>query len=283
MKSLIPLPVAGSFSYFTAIAAAKQQPRRARLEALSPIIKNRYTIYAQHTSCLTSVTAIGVSDQEKQDLKHCYESPTGALNKLKLDIEIHHNNTCPDVAALCQYCGLKFVPDNFDHYLPKEQFPEFSVLATNLVPCCSECNSLKGTAWLDVNGIPEIINFYYDSLPIQRFLNVDVTVGPAPKKVPVADFSLSQNPEDFCGLMAIILNHYRKLDLLARYKRAAYAPFGNIKIEFAGLVQSKGREVVAQMLLKKANDLSLSRSPNYWEVALLSGMANSDEYLDSLP
>ena len=121
MKSLGPLPL-NTLPYFTAIAAAKQQPRRGRLQALSANVAARYAIYAQNTASLESVAVVGVTAQEKEDLKHCYESPTGALNSLKVDIETHHNDTCPDVAALCQYCGLTSEPSDFDHYLPKEQF-----------------------------------------------------------------------------------------------------------------------------------------------------------------
>ena len=282
MKSLGPLPL-NTLPYFTAIAAAKQQPRRQRLQILSPHVAARYTAYAQNTANLVPLGVVPVTPEQRTDLIHCYESPTGALNGLKVDIEKHHNNTCPDIAALCQYCGLTYGPSEFDHYLPKESFPEFSVLSLNLVPCCGECNGLKGTAWLDANGVREIVSLYYDTLPNQRFLHADIQVNAGPKVVPVAQFRLSNNPADYGGLMATVHNHYKNLDLLVRYRRAACARFSDIKIEFGPLVLTKGIGAVAQMLLKKAGDLNNSRSPNYWEVALLSGMANSAAYLNSLP
>jgi len=281
MKSLGSLPLA-TLAYFTAIAAAKHQPRRQRLVTLSPFVERRYTTYVQSTANLASLSIAAVVKQDKDDLIHCFESPTGALNSLKVDIETHHNFTCPDVAALCQYCGLNYGPSEFDHYLPKESFPEYSVLSLNLVPCCGRCNGLKGTVWLDANGVREILNLYYDTLPNQRFLHADIQVSNGPNAIPVAQFRLSNNPADYGGLMATVLNHYKNLELLVRYRRAASARFSDIKTACGPLILSKGTDFVARMLLRGATDLSTSRSPNYWEVALLSGMANSAQYLKSL-
>jgi 5-methylcytosine-specific restriction endonuclease McrA len=40
----------------------------------------------------------------------------------------------------CPMCGSS-VTGSVDHYLPKEDFPEFSVMAANMVPACAHCNS----------------------------------------------------------------------------------------------------------------------------------------------
>jgi hypothetical protein len=152
----------------------------------------------------------------------------------------------------------------------------------NLVPCCGECNGLKGTAWVDANGARRIVSFYYDTLPDRRFLFADIQVTAAPGAIPVAHFRLSADPADYCGLLTTIHSHFAKLELLDRYRRASYAQFGDRKVEFGPIAQSSGPAVVAQMLRKKAQDLSESRSPNYWEVALLFGMASSEAYLNSL-
>jgi 5-methylcytosine-specific restriction endonuclease McrA len=42
----------------------------------------------------------------------------------------------------CPMCGSS-VTGSVDHYLPKDDFPEFSLMAANLVPACSHCNSGK--------------------------------------------------------------------------------------------------------------------------------------------
>ncbi len=40
----------------------------------------------------------------------------------------------------CPFCGGIGTPRNLDHFLPKANFPQFSVLPSNLVPSCRDCN-----------------------------------------------------------------------------------------------------------------------------------------------
>lgn len=47
-----------------------------------------------------------------------------------------------DSYLLCPYCGRPAF-EVLDHYLPKSQYPEFSILSKNLVPSCGDCNDLK--------------------------------------------------------------------------------------------------------------------------------------------
>ena len=61
----------------------------------------------------------------------------------------------------CPYCMLS-EPGTFDHYIGKGEFPEFSILSKNLVPCCSKCNSKKGEKFLSENGKRIFISFYFD-------------------------------------------------------------------------------------------------------------------------
>ena len=46
----------------------------------------------------------------------------------------------------CPFCGGIGHPKTLDHYLPKANFPQYSVLPTNLVPCCRDCNTEKSNA-----------------------------------------------------------------------------------------------------------------------------------------
>jgi 5-methylcytosine-specific restriction endonuclease McrA len=75
------------------------------------------------------------SDKEKGALLHCYESQTNGLKKIKEAIRKTCNGPCP-------YCGIDGARE-FDHYLPKTEFPEFSTLDLNLIACCGECNKKK--------------------------------------------------------------------------------------------------------------------------------------------
>lgn len=49
--------------------------------------------------------------------------------------------------GLCPFCGDLGHAKTLDHYLPKANFPSFSVHPSNLVPCCRDCNSGKNASF----------------------------------------------------------------------------------------------------------------------------------------
>lgn len=64
----------------------------------------------------------------------------------------------------CPMCGSS-VTGSVDHYLPKEDFPEFSVMAANLVPACSHCNSgVKGRTFRGATPNERFLHPYFDAL-----------------------------------------------------------------------------------------------------------------------
>lgn len=62
----------------------------------------------------------------------------------------------------CPFCGGIGVPRNLDHFLPKNNFPQFSVLPCNLIPSCRDCNmDGKGTQFAR-SATEQIIHPYLD-------------------------------------------------------------------------------------------------------------------------
>ena len=49
--------------------------------------------------------------------------------------------------GLCPFCGGLGHAWTLDHYLPKANFPAYSVHPSNLVPCCRDCNSGKNACF----------------------------------------------------------------------------------------------------------------------------------------
>lgn len=50
--------------------------------------------------------------------------------------------TSSPIHRKCPYCGVGRVAA-IDHYLPKNHYPEFSILFLNLIPICARCNQRK--------------------------------------------------------------------------------------------------------------------------------------------
>lgn len=65
-----------------------------------------------------------------------------------------------EASGACPFCGGLGFPENLDHYLPKRQFSQFSLLPLNLVPACRDCNmGAKGQAYA-VNAEEQTIHPY---------------------------------------------------------------------------------------------------------------------------
>jgi 5-methylcytosine-specific restriction endonuclease McrA len=76
---------------------------------------------------------------------------------------------------LCPFCGGRGHVHTLDHFLPKANFPLYSVLPANLVPCCRDCNTGKnssiGTQISEQTLHPYLDNDKYFE---QRWVHADV-------------------------------------------------------------------------------------------------------------
>jgi len=157
-----------------------------------------------------NLVPFGFSGERKDCLIDLYQYKSATIKKVKkkiLDCQIVTIN------ATCQYCTLNSV-NSLDHFIPKGDFPEFSVNPLNLFPCCSECNAKKSK--YSYNGEESLfLNLYLDELPEKKYLKADFDFS---NDVPLVTFDL-YNPEDIePSLYRTISNHYGRLDLLERMR-----------------------------------------------------------------
>ncbi|MFF8447924.1 HNH endonuclease [Streptomyces leeuwenhoekii] len=80
---------------------------------------------------------------------------------------LSRNSRCP-LCERAQVCAL-------DHFLPKNHFPEYSILADNLIPVCERCNRLKGDECDRVDGLL-MFHAYFDEFPDIEILFADINV-----------------------------------------------------------------------------------------------------------
>jgi hypothetical protein len=62
----------------------------------------------------------------------------------------------------CPLCGGVGQVRTLDHYLPKANFPLYSILPANLVPCCRDCNSDKLNSFAAEKG-GQTLHPYFDN------------------------------------------------------------------------------------------------------------------------
>lgn len=70
----------------------------------------------------------------------------------------------------CVYCEKRGGGDSLDHILPKSVYTFLSVTPTNLVACCSQCNSKKN------DYIEGIVHSYFESFNQYNFIKCNVKV-----------------------------------------------------------------------------------------------------------
>ena len=139
----IPNP-ADIASHYEATARAAKLYAEPRIDAAGdPIIVGRL-----RKSCLTKLYSQYFVPKNKP-ARRLYE-------KLKITA----NGKCP-------LCGGVGHVRTLDHYLPKANFPIYSVMPTNLVPCCRDCNSEKLNSFSDVK-YKQTLHPYFDH---DRFFN----------------------------------------------------------------------------------------------------------------
>jgi hypothetical protein len=273
MKIINP-PIIDSLDLFEKIAASKNAPTQGVLKNISHHIKSRYSEYSTHKANLADISASALDADNRNALLHCYLVETQELRRMKSEIKASHISS---VGMKCQFCGIETI-STYDHYLPKEKFPEFSVHAPNLIPCCSTCNNKKRMIFLTELGERAIINIYYELIPDDQYLfsKIEFRNG-----IPVANFYL-QKPSNYSEyLFRLISEHYSRLDLLERYRENAPEILSETRVSIISHAKPNSDAVVRIWLRTEAENISIQYSVNSWKVPLFYAMANSNDFINS--
>ncbi|MDO6737376.1 HNH endonuclease [Wenyingzhuangia sp. 2_MG-2023] len=215
---------------------------------------------------LFDVSAHGFIGENKSNLLKLYSSQRKAIVELKTELTTDDNNRRNNI---CPNCTIETV-SSLDHFIPKEEFPEFSVNPINLIPCCTTCNSKKKEFWKNDEQM-FFLNLYSDIIPNEQFLFVTIYSN--------IDFSFEiknvHNIDD--DLFNVIESHYDKLELLQRFKENA----DNEISELEYLIDScddKTQDELARFLLAHYKNKEAKFGMNNWKIVLVKAMIESGLY-----
>lgn len=260
------------FEWHTNIVCKKRNPNRSILQGIETRVEERFNEYETATNSNTLESIIKDEDLLgfRDELQGCYGSKTIKLSEM---LKVVSDSQSAGVLKWCPYCGLTR-PGSYDHYLPKEDFPEFSVNPQNLVSCCTNCNSSKGARWID-EGERLFIHFYSDEVPEAQFLFVD----------------LSHNEGAFCArfrvikpemaddvMWAVIEKHFHELKLLGLYKDNANDEISEILNMCLAHLADDGSNV-SVFLEKLAQGQEKTFGKNHWRIVLMRALAKYDVFL----
>jgi len=178
---------------------------------------------------------------------------------------------------LCPACGEDGTPNTLDHYLPKEDYPEFAITAVNLFPMCDICQGKKLRETTDLHNQRLFLHPYYDDFLGQEV--VILKIG-GPFQAPT-DVLIEPSPVLTLAQSALIRRHLGALEIPARYQHFFRDQYLRL-LRLVSDMRSEGQDVRAMLglFLTMAASKSLNSWPHIFYAAVLSNAALLD-YLET--
>jgi hypothetical protein len=205
----------------------------------------------------------------KDDLLSCY---TGRTKKVKEIFALIEDAQPARFLKRCPYCGVT-LPKTYDHYLPESHFPELSVHALNLIPCCGSCNSTKKNFWKN-NAHRTFLYFYQDLIPNVQYLNVNIITGGGSIG---AQFSIQTPINIQDPVWQVLFSHYEKLGLIFTYNELASDEITEVFNACVAHIRCGGagvRQFVEELLAPE----EVLYGINHWRVVLMKELALSADF-----
>lgn len=265
------------FKFHKYAVSRKRNASKEIVERITCKLRRRFGVYKRlmNEDNLEALVPLRLTKERKEALNDIYSYKSQAFRELRYILTTDNRNRQSNV---CPCCLLDIV-GTLDHIIPQTPFPEFSTNPYNLVPCCFTCNSKKNDDWRK-NGIRTIIDFYIDDIPDIQFLYVQMSVVNNLLEINFfLDFPIGYD----VVLKSRIKEHYRKLNLLARYKENVDDVIDKLQIDISTHVDNGLDEDIIKTVIKsKANGYQRKFGINYWKALLMHNCADDNIIFDYL-
>ena len=275
MKNLKPYPD-NSFDFYQSVVDQKESAELVlRLKNINGKVDTSFMLYDDHygTNTLEQIMEDGGYAGHKKDLLDLYSYQFSIIKKLRLAIQKEQPR---ETRYTCQHCTLTS-NESMDHFLPKEDFPVYSVHPLNLLPCCTKCNQFKWSNWRK-GGKRIALNLYLDKLPDIQYLFLNVFTD-ADGDI---DFKYTvENPNGIDkNLFELIKGHYKQLDLLNRMREKSIP----LITEYKNMIENRVKNVQLADIINEFIDTAeankIDFGANYWKSILEIGLVNSADFID---
>jgi len=264
-----------AFEFYEKVFAQKRgKSGKNILESFSNDIKSLYKNYDNNfdQNSLQILIKNDFSIDVCTQLKDLYKYSAKTFVDLRTELTTTKNGRKVE----CQYCTLGKV-HTFDHYIPKGEFAEFSVHPKNLLCCCAECNSLRGSKWRK-DGKLLSLNLYKDILPKEQYLFVSIN--------DVKSFDFNFYLENKSGiddeLFKRIEYHYKSLKLFDRFGESSDNVISSFYADLKAFQEYPLSEKSKEIVLKQIHSQRLGKGFNYWESILKLALLDDKDFMNSL-
>ena len=210
-----------------------------------------------------------VASQRKKSLIGLYTPKYGKQPFSQLEFMRKKNGL-----VVCPSCGEPGRPRTLDHYLPKDKFPEFSVLLLNLTPMCDWCQGEKLAEYVTNDGQKRYIHPYFDDVDRVLF-SISFT---APFSTPAIDVAVSEEiPEE---LSLLVRHHLEGVDFLTRFKE--YFRTRYISVLRTAKRVRENESISLRDFLNVSLENEEAKSINSWDAVLYRSILENNDLMGYL-
>lgn len=264
----LPKPEIDIDDYISAIVQERQNGVNAALFAgLEAQWKQRCHAYEALRGDGAQIPIWPLAQQRSVSFVNLYSSPgDGAQSSVIGGLRDRSLKMCP-------MCGEAGTPNTLDHYLPEGIFPDFAILAQNLVPACDICQGHKLQQYQE-DGSRLFLHPYYDDILQIQVLRL--TIQP-PYNSPSSMLTL--HPDAPVENAPLVHKHLGKLNLQHRFQSFFRTDFLRV-LKLVNRVRIRGQNV--QQKLHFLQEHHADRSVNCWEHILYEGITTNHDLMHHL-
>ena len=247
------------------LTPAQRRSRRAAIQIAVQQADQYHTISPNLHGMMTQLPTKSV----REFFIKLYKSPKKSVVAIKTRVTAMLNDA---MAAECQYCSGLAPPTTFDHFLAKAVVPELSLYAPNLVPCCPDCNNVRGPTF-DANRDRRALHFYdddVDTLPELLIATINLGTG-----VPFVSYSVATSSHP---LRPVFERHFEALHLAERYATKAASQL--LLIRTRARTSNATQVTLSQVLVSDADARNALFGRNDHLATLFRAVAASPATLD---
>lgn len=265
----IPLPATDDDEQYRHTTARRNSPHRELMAQIAQAVSGAYAAYIAARGRSAAMTPIPASVAEARALRTAYDlvrADTGDDSLFSTLMKRTRGGQCP-------MCGCT-PAGTLDHYLPRAVFPEFAILAKNLVPACWDCNHRKGEQ-VAQSDTRRYFHPYFDVLGAVPVLVADLRVD----RVVTVDYHITQQPGVDQAITEVLGFHFDQLGLRDAFRAAATNELQD-RYEALELYlgPNKDADAVRAYLEREARSCRASRGANDWKTALFTATAEHDDF-----
>lgn len=187
-----------------------------------------------------------------------------------------YDNLLTAAGGLCPFCGGLGHAGTLDHYLPKANFPAYSVHPHNLVPCCRDCNSGKNASF-GAELHEQTIHPYFD---IEHFFDQRWIVAIVHKKNPILVQFRCRPPENWSVLdQGRVRSHFDGYNLGYRFSVQAGSEVSKVVQLRKSSLQRLDAQDFRAYLIDNANSTDFVL--NGWSRTMYTALAATEWFIET--